>query len=102
MLDDEADTNHLKTAIAIGESPHSGNYFVMPVEGPHTGKVFFVDHDDWRDDPIAESFDQFLTLVSTSPASLLSETLGCIARYSDGHTDTQWIPLEFLHNVSSE
>ena len=74
----------------------------MTVEGPQTGKVFFVDHDDWREESFADSFDQFLTLVSTAPATLLSETLGCIARYSDGHSDSQWIPIEFLPNVSRE
>jgi hypothetical protein len=101
MLDDENDTNALKTAIAIGESPQSGNYFAMPVKGRQIGKVFFVDHDDWRDEPFADSFDQFLAEVSTSPAELLSDRLGCTARYSDGDTDTQWIPLEYLSGIPS-
>ncbi len=96
MLEDEEDDNRLKSAIAIGESPHSGNYFAIPVEGPHLGKVFFVDHDDWDPQPFAETFDEFLALICEAPAKLLSEILGCTARYSDGHTDTQWIPLEYL------
>lgn len=100
-LDDGSDINRLKTAIAIGESPHSGNYFAMTVKGRQTGKVFFVDHDDWREEPIANSFDEFLTLVSTSPVTLLSKTLNCIARYSDGHTDSQWIPMEFIPDLPS-
>lgn len=95
-LEDEYDTNHLKTAIAIGESPHSGNYFAMPAKGPQIGKVFFFDHDDWREEPFAESFDEFLALVSSSPAALLSKTLGCTARYCDGSSNTQWIPTEYL------
>jgi hypothetical protein len=95
-LEDEYDTNHLKTAIAIGEPPHSGNYFAMPTRGPQIGKVFFFDHDDWREEPIAESFDEFLSLLSSSPADLLSKTLGCTTRYFDGSSNTQWIPTEYL------
>lgn len=99
MLDEEEDTNRLKSAIAIGEVPQSGNYFAMPVEGRQTGKVFYVDHDDWRDEPLARSFNAFLGLLTQSPAQLL-EDLGCYARYSDGKTETQWIPVEYLRDVA--
>jgi hypothetical protein len=67
----------------------------MTVEGKDTGKVFYINHDDWRDQPFAESFDEFLAHISDSPATLLSEELGCYARYSEGQTDTQWIPIAY-------
>jgi hypothetical protein len=98
-LADEGDENHLGTAIAVGECPHSGNYFAMPVEGPQAGKVFFVDHDDFHEGPFAVSFDDFLAQISTDPAHLLSVQLGCTTRYSDGETDTQWIPIEYRAGI---
>jgi hypothetical protein len=100
-LPDKQDTNGLKTSVAIGGSPHSGNYFAMTVRGPQAGKVFFVDHDDWRQEAFADSFEQFLELICTSPALLLAKTLGCTARYSDGETNSQWIPIEYLENAAS-
>jgi len=95
----EDDVNELKSAVAIGESPHSGNYFVFTTKGPKSGSIFFLDHDDWQDDPFAESFDEFLAMICTSPAELLSKKLGCTARYSDGQTTTQWIPREYVPDV---
>ena len=99
-LEEEDDNNKLKSAIAIGQVPHSGNYFAMPVEGPGVGKVFYVDHDDWREEPFAETFDELVDQIASSPAKLLSEVLGCYARYSDGKTNIQWIPGEFISDVS--
>ena len=99
-VEEADDHNKLKTAIAIGQVPHSGNYFAMPVEGPNVGKVFYVDHDDWREEPFSESFDEFVSRIADSPAKLLSEDLGCYARYSDGETEIQWIPEEYFPDVS--
>lgn len=100
MFDDADDRNKLKSAIAIGQVPHSGNYFAMPVEGERVGKVFYVDHDDWREEPFSESFDEFVIRIADSPAKLLSEDLGCYARYSDGETEVQWIPQAYFPDVS--
>ena len=100
MIEEEVDRNKLKSAVAIGQVPQSGNYFAMPVEGPGVGKIFYVDHDDWRDEPFAESFDEFVTRITTSPAKLLAQDLGCYARYSDGRTDIQWIPEDYFPDVS--
>jgi len=99
-LEEGSDTNKLKSAIAVGEVPHSGNYFAMPVDGQGVGKVFYVDHDDWHEEPFAGSFDEFVERVSSNPVKLLSEDLGCYARYSDGQTDIQWIPEEYLPDFS--
>jgi hypothetical protein len=99
-IEEEDDGNKLKSAIAIGQVPHSGNYFAMPVEGLGVGKVFYVDHDDWSEEPFANSFDEFVDRITTSPAKLLAEDLGCYARYSDGKTEIQWIPEEYFPDVS--
>lgn len=78
--------------------PQSGNYFVMPVDGPHAGKVYYVNHDGdgWYESAFAQGFDDFIFRVITDPASLVSNELGCYTRYSDGKTDVQWIPKELV------
>jgi len=99
--DPESDPDHIYTGVAIGEVPHSGNYFVVPIEGPSAGKVFYANHDGWYESPFAENFDEFLAHVTREPARLLAEEVGCYTRYSDGKTDTQWIPEEYFDDVST-
>lgn len=91
-LDDESDPDHIRTGVTFATAPESGNYFVMPVEGPNAGKVFYANHDGWYDSHFSENFDEFIARVTSNPAQLLSEELGCYARYSDGKTPIQWIP----------
>ena len=53
----ERDENELcnfeKNGIAFGTIPKSGNYFIL-----YEGKVYYSDHDDMNDSPIAESFNE--------------------------------------------
>jgi hypothetical protein len=91
-LDDESDPDHIRSGVALATAPQSGNYFVMPVEGPNAGKVFYANHDGWYESHFATDFNEFITRVMNNPAHLLSEELGCYARYSDGKTPIQWIP----------
>ena len=101
LADDPAnDPDHILTGIAIAESPHSGNYFVMPVEGPAAGKIFYADHDGWYESAFASDFHKFLVHVTRQPVNLLNEELGCYTRYSDCKTDKQWIPEEYFPDVS--
>ena len=61
LLDeDDSDPDCVLTGIPIGEAPHSGNYLVMPIEGPHPGKIFYVNHDGWYEEAFATSFNDFL------------------------------------------
>ena len=84
-----------KTGVTIGELPHSANYFVLEREGEHAGKVFYADHDDFQEEPLADGFDLFLNMIVSDPPGFLYER-GCYARYSDGKTDKQWIPVEYV------
>jgi len=86
------DPDHLGTGVAFATAPRSANFFVMPVEGPAAGKVFYAQHDDWYDAPFAEDFQAFLARVVRDPVKLLGDDLGSYARYSDGFSTTQWIP----------
>lgn len=75
---------------AFGEICSSGNYFVW-----HQGKVYYSSHDGGGGEPIAESFDEFLEVIIIQPAQFLYD-MGCYTRFSDGKTDIQWIPREYV------
>ncbi len=84
----------LRQGVAFGEIPHSANYFVIQPGGEDAGRIFYADHDDFTAEPIAESFEEFLDSILADPAEFLYR-FGCYTRYSDGKTDTQWIPKEY-------
>jgi hypothetical protein len=90
------DPDQILNGVPFAHVPHSGNYFVMPVSGPNAGKVFYADHDGGYESAFAQGFNDFVFRITTDPASLLSDELGCYTRYSDGKTSTQWIPKELV------
>lgn len=101
LADDlENDPDCILTGVALATVPHSGNYFVMPVEGPSAGKIFYADHDGWYESAFANDFAEFLQRVVRDPVKLLAEDVGCYTRYSDGRTKLQWIPEEYFPDIS--
>lgn len=97
----ENDPDHIVTGIPFAMVPGSGNYFVMPVEGPNAGKVFYANHDGWYESAFANSFNEFLMRLTEDPVHLLNEELGGYTRYSDGEGETDGIPEEFFPDVSA-
>ena len=85
----------MRQAIVFGEICNSGNCFVIPTTGENAGKVIYADHDPEEPLPILGFFDDFLNLILADPARFM-DRMGCYTRYSDGQTDTQWIPKEFV------
>ena len=79
-----------KGGFAFGEIAHSGNYFVF-----YEGKVFYSDHDEFEEKDLGNTFNEFLQKTVTDPAEFLYD-MGCYTRYSDGKTDGQWIPKQFI------
>lgn len=79
-----------KHGIVIGEPPYSGNVLIL-----YQGRVHYADHDGGDDTPLADSLGELLDRVRREPAVFLYD-LGCYARYSDGHSDIQWIPERYL------
>ncbi len=93
---DEADKpDWLRHGLAFAEIPHSGNYFVIQMAGDGAGQIYYADHDDFDVKPIASSFEQLLKMIISDPPEFLYER-GCYTRYSDGKTDIQWIPKEYV------
>lgn len=98
----EADMpNWFEEGVVFGEIPHSGNYFVIQPVGEGVGQVFYADHDDFRTEAFAESFEKLLELIVKDPPGFLYQC-GCFTRCSDGKSDTQWIPKEYVPDCKSE
>lgn len=91
--EDEAET--LKSYVTFAEIPASGNSFIIPKKGLHSGKVIYFDHDGCELTVVAESFLAFLMRFIDSPPVELNR-FGCYARYADGKTAIQWIPMLHL------
>jgi hypothetical protein len=85
----------LLEGITIGEIPNSGNYFLIHPNAEPLGAVYYLQHDDFDEEPIAKTFDEFLNAIVTDPVGFLYRS-GCYTRYADGKTDIQWIPKEYL------
>jgi hypothetical protein len=81
-----------REGIVVGAPPHSGNVLML-----YQGRMHYSDHDGGDDAPVAENFGAFLGRLALDPPKLLYD-LGCYARYSDGQSDRQWIPLLYLHD----
>ncbi len=100
-LDDDDWPDWIHRGIVIGDIPHSANYLVLQPDGQNAGNLYYFDHDDFQEDPLAESIEALLEMIIEDPASFLHER-GCYTRYSDGKTKTQWIPKEYVANCDDE
>ena len=86
----------MKNAVAIGEAPQSGNYFVLALDGDERGNIYYCDHETLDPEYFTSSVNEFLgRLILCDPPRMLLH-LGCFARYADGKTDHQWIPEQYL------
>jgi SMI1 / KNR4 family (SUKH-1) len=87
--------------VVFAEIPFSGNYFVLQHDGDEAGQIFYCDHDDFKAKPMAESFELLLAMIVSDPPGFLYKC-GCYTRYSDGKSDIQWIPKEFVSDCEAE
>ena len=53
--------------VVFGEIPHSANYFVIQPSGKESGQVFYCDHDDFKTEPMAASFEDLLSMIVKDP-----------------------------------
>lgn len=99
LTEDESDLlpDWLENSLTIGEIPTTGNYYLMPTRGEHTGKVFLFDHDGFEFNERGGDLGEFLKRISTVDEAFVTELSGH-TRYSDGETDTQWLAKEYLYD----
>ncbi len=88
------------SGVVVGQIPHSANYFVIGTTNKESGKIFYMDHDDFIEEPIAKNAESLIAALLTDPAQFLYDR-GCYTRYSDGKTNRQWIPKQYIHGASS-
>jgi hypothetical protein len=101
-LDDWGNPRPLPRAgIVFAEIPRSGNFFFLRTEGKQSGFVFYDNHEDATERPLAKSFELFLDMVWPDPAAFLYER-GGYTRYSDRKTATQWIPRKYISDVRKQ
>lgn len=84
-----------ENALVIGEIPSSGNYFLLATDGEQKGKIYSFEHDGFEFIEIAKDVEQFINQLCTINDELLDDIM-CYSRYSDGETDTQWIPKKYI------
>jgi hypothetical protein len=80
-----------RAGVAFATIYESGNYFAS-----HDGKVYYSDHDGDDATPWS-SLEAFFEGALLDPPKFLLD-VGCYTRFSDGKTDLQFIPEEFLHD----
>ena len=85
----------ISEGIAFAEICHSANYFIVVSKGPKAGQIHYIEHDDYSDEPVAKNLEVFLNRLIANPAAFLFD-MGCFTRYSDGQTETQWIPKKYI------
>jgi hypothetical protein len=91
-VDEEELQPFQREGVAFATIFQSGNYFLC-----HKGKVYYSDHDGGDDAAWGEDLESFFTRALSDPPKFLLDA-GCYTRYSDGTTDRQFIPEEFLHD----
>jgi hypothetical protein len=90
---DEADLYPFqRDGVAFATIFQSGNYFVC-----YRGRIYYSDHDGGDDGVWGEDLESFFARALSDPPKFLLD-VGCYTRYSDGATDRQFIPEEFLHD----
>lgn len=92
---DECDLEWLDHFVAFAEAPHSGNYFIMPTDGPSAGQVIYCDHDGPNFQTWAPDFHSFLRQFMDDPADQIYQ-LGCFLRFREQESEVQWCPERYF------
>lgn len=88
----------LLDGVAIGEICHSANFFIYQTSPARRGAIYYLMHDPLYEEGLRfDSFSHLLEAIVADPAGFLYD-LGCYTRYSDGMTDTQWIPKGYVED----
>jgi len=90
---EEMGIDWLDDCVVFAEVPFSGNYFAIVLKGKLAGKIIYSDHDNIQSNYYATSFNHFLEKYLSDPIKEIA-FFGSYARYDDGETDKQWIPIK--------
>ncbi len=83
-------------AIVFAEVPNSGVYYLYST-GNDKGCIFEYSGDGDELIKVSGSLDEFLTYICTPCDDLIAD-IQTYTRFSDGSSDTQWLPQKYLHD----
>lgn len=97
---DEADEylpKWIETALVVGETPHSGNYILIPTEGDEAGHVFEFDHDGFEFTLQASSIREYVEALLAPNSTRLTD-IASHMRFAEGDRMVQWWIREMKDN----
>lgn len=77
------------TCLVVGETPASGNYILVPVDGDDAGKVFEFDHDGFEFTERGEDLADYIRRLLTPDGARLTD-LASHMRFTGGDWSVQW------------
>ena len=88
----------IDTCLVIGETPHSGNYILVPTKGPETGHVVEFDHDGFEFTDEAEDIVEYVKKLLKPDSSTLT-AIASHMRFIEGDPMVQWWIRELRDNA---
>jgi len=87
----------IDTCLVIGETPHSGNYILVPTEGSEAGHVFEFDHDGFEFTEKARDVVEYLEKLLNPDSKTLDEIASHMCFIEDDPM-VQWYIRELRDN----
>ena len=87
----------IDTCFVIGETPQSGNYILIPTEGPAAGHVFEFDHDGFEFTDKARDVVEYVEKLLKPDSSTLTE-MASHMRFVEDDPMVQWWIRELRDN----
>jgi hypothetical protein len=87
----------IDTCLVIGETPQSGNYILVPTEGPEAGHVFEFDHDGFEFTEEARDVVAYVEKLLNPDSSTLTG-IASHMRFIEGDPMVQWCIREMRDN----
>lgn len=86
------------TCLVIGETPQSGNYILVPTEGPEAGHIFEFDHDGFEFKDEAVDVVEYVKKLLKPDSHTLAE-IASHMRFIEGDPMVQWCMRELRDNA---
>jgi hypothetical protein len=95
--DDELMPRWVRTCLVIGETPRSGNYILMPTEGPEAGQIWEFDHDGFEFNCVGQDLVDYVERMMVPDGSRLTDFASSM-RFIVGDSKAQWWVEEMRDN----
>lgn len=87
----------IDSCVVIGETPHSGNYILVPTKGPAKGRIFEFDHDGFEFTEAATDVLDYAERLLKPDGSRLAD-MASHMRFVEGDPKVQWWIRELRDN----